>query len=318
MRETNLRGVDLNLLVVLEALLRERHITRAATSLSMSQPAVSRALGRLRETFDDPLLVRGPAGLTLSERAEGLRQPLADLLAGLSGLVAAPDFEPADATGSLRIGCLDLEAAIYLPDLVPAIRQNAPNMQLEIYSHPDDYFALLAEGRLHLAISGLEPWAGAAQFHRRVIDHTHSEVLMGQDNALADPPMTLERYSAARHGVVSITGRGPAMMDERLARQGVHRQVALKLSSFANVPDACANSDVIFSLPHRLTRRLAARDGRLVTRPLPGALQEQRFPMYLYWHARHHNDAMSLWFRRLLLQTIDQRIDHGDTADDRP
>ena len=300
MHEVNLRRLDLNLLVVLGALLETRHVSRAAEQLDMSQPAVSRALGRLRDLFGDSLLVRGPSGLVLTGRARDLRQPLADALAGISRLVAEPDFDPATATTPVRLGCLDLEAAIYLSPVVERLRAAAPDMPVEIHSHPDDYFGLLAEGRLHLAISGLEPRQRQAEFHRRVIDTTWSECLMSADNPLASGAMTLGRYLRANHGVVAITGKGPAIMDQRLEAMGRTRRVVLRLSSFFNVPDSCAGTDVVFSLPHRIASRLA-RDPLLVTRPLPEALQSASFPMYLYWHSRHHGDPMHRWLRSLVM-----------------
>ena len=300
MQEVNLRTLDLNLLVILQALLEVRHVSQAAERLNMSQPAVSRALGRLRTMFGDALLVRGPSGLVLTTRARDLRQPLADALAGITRLVASPGFDPASATAPVRLGCLDLEAAIYLSPVVERLRVAAPGMPVEIYSHPDDYFGMLAEGRLHLAISGLEPQRREAAFHRRVIDKTWSECLMSADHPLSRGPMTLARYLQANHGVVAITGKGPALMDQRLEGMGRTRRVVLRLSSFFNVPDSCAGTDIVFSLPHRIAARLA-RDRLLVTRPLPEALQSASFPMYLYWHSRHHGDPMHQWLRRLVM-----------------
>ena len=297
MREMNLRSVDLNLLVVLEALLAECHVTQAAERLGMSQPAVSRALGRLRVVFQDPLLIRGSDGFVLTERAQQLKQPLADVLAGIQHLLMPMHFDPALSKAAIRIGCLDLEAAVYLNGLVPLLRQKAPGMHLDIDSHPDDFFGRLADGDLHLAISGLEPDAHLDQFHRRILDNSHLECLMGQNNPLAAGEMTIERYLAANHGVVSITGKGPAIMDERLLALGLSRNVILRLSSFLNVPDACAQSDLVFALPARLGARLA-REHPLVSRPLPAALQTERLPIYLYWHQRHHRDPAQQWVRQ--------------------
>lgn len=296
MREVNLRSVDLNLLVVLESLLSVCQVTQAAERLGMSQPAVSRALGRLRVLFQDPLLIRGADGLVLTERAQQLKQPLADALAGIQHLLMPMTFDPAQSKTSVRIGCLDLEAAVYLNGLVPLLRHKAPKMHLDIDSHPDDFFGRLADGDLHLAISGLEPDARLDQFHRRVLDNSHLECLMGQNNPLATGEMTLERYLTANHGVVSITGKGPAIMDERLSALGLSRNVVLRLSSFLNVPDTCAQSDLIFALPARLAARLA-REHPLMSRPLPTALQSDRLPIYLYWHQRHHRDPAQQWVR---------------------
>ena len=306
MHKTNLRAVDLNLLVVLEALLAERHVTRAAESLAMSQPAVSRALNRLRELFHDPLLVRGATGLVPTAHARQLEPALSEVLAGIRQLMAPMVFDPAESRQTIRLGCLDLEAAIYLSALVPIIRNDAPGMHLDIYSHPDDFFVRLATGDLDLVISALDPASQADQFHRRVIDRSALECLMGADNPLAAGDMTLERYLSANHGVVSITGKGPAIMDMRLQALGRTRNVVLNLSSFLNVPDACAESDVVFALPQRLAGRLA-RDQLLVTRPLPDELRGKPMPMYLYWHQRNHQDPMQQWLRARVLEAVEAR-----------
>ena len=293
----NLRAIDLNLLVVLEVLLIECRVTHAAKRLGMSQPAVSRALGRLRIVFQDPLLIRGSSGLVLTERAQQLKEPLADVLAGIRHLLTPTHFDPAQSESAIRIGCLDLEAAVYLNGLVPLLRQKAPGMHLDIDSHPDDFFGRLADGDLHLAISGLEPDEHLDQFHRRVLDNSHLECLMGRNNPLATGEMTMERYLAANHGVVSITGKGPAIMDKRLAALGLSRNVVLRLSSFLNVPDACAQSDLVFALPAQLSARLA-REHPLISRPLPAPVQGDSLPIYLYWHHRHHQDPMQQWVRQ--------------------
>jgi len=303
MRQVDLRSLDLNLLVILRALLAAQHVSRAAEQLGMSQPAVSRSLKRLREVFDDPLLVRGPDGLSLTDRAMHLQEPLDRVLGEIHQLVSATSFDPARASGSIRLGCLDLEASIYLGDMVSVVRRDAPGMDLEIYSHPGDFFTRLARGQLHLAISGLEPRRNADQFHRRVIDRTWSECLMSAKHPLASGEMTLSRFLDANHGIVSITGEGPALMDDQLRRLGRSRRVMVRLSSFFNVPDACLDSDVIFSLPHRMARRLSQHGG-IVRRPLPDELRAGGFPMYLYWHARHHADAMHRWLRQTVVSEL--------------
>ena len=317
MREVNLRGVDLNLLVILEALLEARHVSQAAHRLNMSQPAVSRALSRLRAVFDDALLVRGDAGLVLTERGRELQAPLGAALAGVSRLIADPQFDPATATTPVRLGCLDLEASIYLAPVIEHLQRVAPAMPIEIHAQPADYFDRLAAGDLHLAISGLEPQQRQSVFHRRVIDTTASVCLMRDQHELAHGPMTLDRYLEASHGVVAITGKGPAIMDQRLAAMGRTRRVVLRLSSFFNVPDACSDTDIVFSLPHRVAERLA-RNERLTTRVLPSALQSPGFPMYLYWHSRHHDDAMHQWLRRLVIDHAAFHANDSGSVHERP
>jgi DNA-binding transcriptional LysR family regulator len=306
MRELNMRSIDLNLLVVLDALLEERQVTGAAKRLEMSQPAVSRALQRLRDLFDDPLLVRGEDGYDLSARARYLQPTLKTVLSGVNQMVAPMSFDPARATETVRIGCLDLEAALYLPGVMEQLRERAPGMGLEIQSKPGDYFVSLANGEMHLALSGQEPAFATDQFHRVQIDSTYSLCVMGADNPLAQGELTLERYLQATHGFVSISGKGPAILDIHLRQLGYQRRVAARLASFFNVPDFCEHTDLLFALPARLAERLCQRH-RLVARQLPKEIPQPVINFYLYWHARHHQDPMHRWIRNLIIEAQQQR-----------
>ena len=200
MREVNLRSIDLNLLVVLQQLLETRHVTRAAERLHMSQPAVSRALQRLRDTFDDALLVRTTQGFDLSARGEELLPRLQVLLAGISQLVAEPVFEPSTAEDVVRFYGLDLEVACFLPQLMAVLRQEAPRMRLEVRSEPRDHFEFLEQGTVHFTVTGMAPKTAEDQYRRLLLSQTGSVCVMGADNPLAQGELTLEKYVAASHG----------------------------------------------------------------------------------------------------------------------
>lgn len=296
MREVNLRAVDLNLLVVLQVLLQERHVSRAAQALAMSQPAVSRALQRLREMLDDPLLVRTRDGYDLSHRAHQMLPQLNALLLGASGLMLPPQFDPATATDTLRLTGLDLEVALYLPRLTKLLHGEAPNLRIELVPQHGDHFQALDNGSVHFSLSGLEPQFATDQFHRTRLDQMESVCLMDRRNPLAEG-MTLPQYTQSRHGLVSITGKGPGMMDLVLETMGLSRRVALRLSSFMSVADFCEGTDLVFTLPQRLAEHIA--EGRdLVLRPLPQEIPRKQISFYLYWHARFHHDPMCHWIRR--------------------
>ncbi len=301
MREVNMRSIDLNLLVILDALMEEKQVTSAALRLQMSQPAVSRALQRLRELFADPLLVKGEEGYDLSARACHLQPLLKNVLSGVKQMVTPLSFDPAEASGDLTFGCLDLEATLYLSGIMETLRRDAPGMSLEVQSKPGDYFTSLARGEIHLALSGQEPDFSTDQFHRVEIDNTYSQCVMGAQNPLAEGEMTLERYLEATHGFVSISGRGPAIIDMHLKQMGYRRRVAARLASFFNVPDFCENTDLVFALPKRQVDWLC-QNRNLVARPLPKEIPQPLIRFYLYWHARYHQDPMHRWFRNLVIE----------------
>lgn len=306
MREMNIENLDLNLLLLLDRLLTERHVTRAAISLNMSQPALSRALARLRRIFNDPLLVRTAQGYDLSARAKQIQPELGEILIALESLIQQPVFNPAADKGLIKVTGLDLELALYLPQLMQRMRTQAPGMRLEIVKQEDDSFAMLDRNDVHFSLSGLEPSASTGTLHRIQLDRMSAVCLMSRHHTLANQPLTPDNYANAAHGLVSITGRGPGYMDKVLEKIGMQREVVLRLSSFMAVADFCETTDLLFTLPQRLAERIAT--GRqLCLRRLPDELQQPDVTFYFYWHTRHHHDPRMIWIREQLVE-IAQRL----------
>lgn len=294
-----LKSLDLNLLVILEALLNTQSVSRAAEQLEMSQPAVSRALGRLRTMFDDPLLVRAGRSFTLSSRARRLLPSLTQQLRQLEQLVQPPEFNPESAEGLIRITGIELELALYVIPGLRRLRQLAPHIRYETVRQEEDSFPMLARDEAHFSLSGLAPMQAEGVLHRRWLDTMPVVCLMPEHHPLARTPLTIEQYAAAEHGLVSLTGRGPGMMDHMLARQGLSRQVGIRLAGFTSVPELCETAGLVFTLPQKLAEHLA--DGRqLVIRRLPPAIQPPDVTFYLYWHERYHRDPMLQWVREQL------------------
>jgi len=303
MREVNLRSVDLNLLVVLQALLETRHVTRAAEQLNMSQPAVSRALQRLRSTFDDPLLVRTSRGFDLSARGAEILPRLRVLTSGVEQLIAPPRFDPSAAVDVVKVYGLDLEVACFVAPLLQVLRTEAPGMRLEVRTEPRNHFELLDTGEVHFCLTGMEPSAGEGQYHRLLIAQSGIVCMMSADNPLAEGELTLEGYLSASHGLVSMTGTGPGYVDERLAELGHRRHLALRLSNFMTAADFCDTTDLLFILPEIVARRIA-RGRNIILKPVPVELRIPPVNFFLYWHERFHQDPMCRWVRQRVLQVL--------------
>ena len=300
MHQVNLRAIDLNLLVVLQELLESRHVTRAAQQLNMSQPAVSRALQRLRATFNDPLLVRTTQGYDLSARALEITPQLQRLMVDINQLVAEPTFDPASAEDVVRFYGLDLEVACFLPALIKEIRREAPKMHVEIRSEPRDQFEMLESGEVHFTITGMTPTTNEDQYRRLLLTQSNTVCLMGSGHPLATETLTLEKYINASHGLVSITGLGPGIVDQLLATLGLKRHVALRLPNFMTVAEYCETSDILFVLPEVVARKIA-KDRQIVIKPVPKELSSRSISFCLYWHERHHQNPMCRWIRQKIL-----------------
>lgn len=302
MRHSKLRDIDLNLLVVLDVLLSERHVTRAAERLNMSQPAVSRALSRLRETLNDPLLVRVGTGFALSSRGELLQHELDGVLRNIERVIEPPRFNPSTDESLIRITGLDMEIGLYFPALVKRVRKLAPHMRFEVVRQERDSFLMLEQDEAHFSLSGLAPMSAEHSLHRRALEKMPVVCLLANNHRFAAGHFTAADYAATPHGLVSITGRGPGTMEQVLAQHGLHRTVALRLAGFTSVADFLEDSDFIFTLPARLAERIAA--GRqLMIRPLPHPLQPPQVQFYLYWHERYHHDPRMSWLREQFMRS---------------
>ena len=301
----NLRSLDLNLLVILHQLLQCRQITEAAARLNMSQPAVSRALQRLRQTFDDPLLVRTSLGYDLSPRARAIAADLAAILQGVERIVATPDFDPATAAGTLNIYGVDPDVISFMPSLFARIQRQAPGITVKIRSEPRDHFELLDSGEVHLALTAMAPTRALNQYHGMALGRANPICIMRRNHPLADKPLTLERYLSASHGLITVTGQGPGAVDAQLASLGKYRRVALQLSNFAAVAAFCEGCDLLFVLPENIARSIAkGREIRLTAVPeeLAGVYNE----FSLFWHERHHKDPLVSWVRGQLRELLEE------------
>jgi len=292
MRQVNLRGADLNLLVVLEALLEERSVTRAAGRLGMSQPAVSRALARLRKLFGDGLLVEGRGGYLPTARAEELRPRLRRALADIGDMLEASPFDPAAATGALRLLMLDLETATLVPPLLARLAVEAPKLDLDIVAPGPGVLDALEKDAVDAAVGVIDE--APAGIRRRGLYDDGFVTLLRSGHPAAGRKLTLSRYCELGHIVVSVTGEGAAPVDAALTRIGRNRRVRVRVPSFLAAVEIAARSDLVVTLPSSLART-AGGMGRFLALPPP--LELGRFTMSLLWHARRQDDPRHIWLR---------------------
>jgi LysR family transcriptional regulator, transcriptional activator of nodD3 and syrA len=291
-----LRNVDLNLLLVLQALLQERHVTRAASRLGLSQSATSHALARLRELYADPLLVQTGRKLALSPRATRL---LPALERGLGELGAAvtdePAFEPRTARQRFNVGASDYAQVVLLPQLLARLAREAPGVEVTVNGDPH-LTALLETGEIDVAIT---PGGFSRSIASRTLFSDDFLCIVRRRGALARGAWTLARYLAARHVVVAPTGTPGSIVDTVLAQRGLARQVALRVPNFLVAPIVVARSDFVSTAPARLARDLA---GVYALTILPPPLPLPSFELKLAWHPRLEHDPAQRWFRQVIAE----------------
>ena len=296
-----LSSIDLNLLVILRALLRERHVTRAAREVGLSQSAVSHALSRLRELFADPLLVRRARTLELTPRAVQLLPSLERGLSDLQSVVTAePAFEPKTARRLFTIGMADYGQAVLLRPLLRELEHTAPNVDLSVLALPN-LEQLLEEGRLDLGavVSATVP----ASLSTQPLFTDGFVCTVRQGHPTVKDRLSLERYTSLRHVLVAPGGGPGSLVDTELERRGLERRVALRVSSFLVAPIVVAETDFISTMPELLAQRMAKRY-RLQLVPPP--LRLPRFGLSLAWHPRLDHDPAHRWLRAFVARICTQ------------
>jgi DNA-binding transcriptional LysR family regulator len=293
----NLRSFDLNLLVVLDALLDEQHVSRAAERVGLSQPAASAALQRCRHLFRDELLERGRGIMHLTPRAEALRAPLKSLLAEVVRLVDPPEPPLADLRQTLRLAMADYPASYVIGPLHNALRETAPGIDLVVQTWQGRGSAEIAliEGSTDIAVSVLMGMND--DLHREELLREHYLVVMRRGHP-AERGFGLDAWLRYPHIIVSGRGdhRGP--LDASLAERGLSRRVGLSVPTFQMVPPLLAGSDMIATLPSRCV----PSDGDFAVFPPPIALEG--FPLHLAWHRRRRGDRALQHVAALLRQAL--------------
>lgn len=277
MNRIDLSRVDLNLLVLFEVVVEERHVGRAADRLNLSSSAVSHGLGRLRRLLNDPLFTRTPKGVVPTARAVALAGPIAELLERARGVIAtAEPFDPSTSSRRFTIGAPDGVSAVVLPPLLEAVRGKAPGLDLclqQLSPTPGETslerawraaFADIEARMIDVAILPLDQIP--IRFHRKVLYEEDFVVVTREGHPFASDP-TIERYCRMQHLVVSLAGDPMGFVDSALARLGLTRRVALTVPGFMFALAVVSETDLVAALPRRFASRYASRFGAVCREP---------------------------------------------------
>ena len=282
---------DLNLLKALDALLEARSVTRAAKVLSLSQPATSHALGRLRKALGDPLLVRVGAAQVLTDRAEHLREPVKETLRRASAVLVAPgDVSPAKLARSFTVNLADYTELAILPALTERLSREAPGVSITCRPHFSDPMEGLAQSDLWL---GVNPPDQPGLMVQRLMSDSYLCVVR-KGHPLARRKVTLSAFLGLRHVQIAPGGLPGGPLDDLLASRGLSRTVAVRVPHFLVAPLLVARSDLVLTAPRRLVDTFAELAGLHVFEP---PVRIPSFVIQQAWLAKHHADPAHRYFR---------------------
>lgn len=291
---TRLAGIDLNLLLALDALLEERSVTRAARQVGLSQSAMSHALARLRALTGDKLLVRTARELILTPRAVALREPVAAAMARLeAALTAPPPFDPKSVRQSVRVAAIDLAQLTLLPRLVAALAREAPGVDVLVAAYTEDVTRLLAAGECDLAV-GIE--RRLPQLHQQLLLRDRFVCLVRRDHPCLGKRLGARQFAELLHVVVTPRAAPRGVVEGALRARKLRRRVAFTAPSFFAAALAVADSDYVLTASERVARMAEALP--LATFPPP--LRLPPIHLTMTWHERQSDDPLLAWLRRRL------------------
>lgn len=293
--------VDLNLFTVFEAIYTEGSVTRASQKLNLTQPAISHALGRLRQMFDDPLFVRQGHTMVSTPLARNIIDPIRRSLRGLevtlNGLEA---FDPATTTKRFNIALRDVLEATILPPLMLRVQREAPLVNIAAGQvDRRDLQSEMASGTLDGAIDVLLPLSNDIMRTRIYQDST--VVVVRQGHPEIDGKLDIDTYLKQDHVLASSRRRGVGLEDFELSRFGLERHIRLRCQHYFAACRVVSQTNLILTMPGRYAHIANQQFGNQI---LPFPLEVPAFDVFLYWHANVDNDPANKWLREQVMQSI--------------
>jgi DNA-binding transcriptional LysR family regulator len=295
--DMNLRQLDLNLLVVFDAVMQERNVTRAAQRVFLTQSAVSSALGRLRTQLKDELFLRGPGKLRPTPRALELEQPIRMLLMDLERVLEPEGFNPARDVRTLTIATNDYFSAVVAPLLAQHLAQHAPAVDIRIIPTEGRAYEMLDASQVDLVCtSASQP---PERFKSKLLIQDDYVCLVNKQHPFAKKTPTLAQYAKARHLLVSPRGDPRGFVDEVLAERGLTRRVAMTVNHFAAAPQIVSGSDMVLTILKNIASRFAdPRQTAQFDLPIKAPMAIRQ--MKMIWHARLGEHPAQQWLRHTL------------------
>ena len=307
----NISKIDLNLLIYLDVLLREKNVTRAASQLNITQPAMSNGLKRLRALFNDPILVRTSDGMVPTERARSLAPSIRKILLELEETLQNEEgFDESTSNRVFRIMASDYAASTLLPPLLKRLNKQAPNIIIDVMTPSDVTFHDVEAGKIDMAINRFEELPQS--FHQKTVWKDTFSCIVGESNPLVTD-FNISNYLAAKHVWVAKTGFGVGVgmdtsnvsnlgwVDEALAKLGRKRNIKAFTRNYHVAMQLALEGGLVATLPTKCAM-LHKNDKNYKILPPPFEIPEMELKMI--WSPLLHHDVSHIWFRQLVIETV--------------
>ncbi|MDF3836036.1 LysR family transcriptional regulator [Cupriavidus basilensis] len=296
------RDLDMNLIGVFDALIRERSVTRAAEQLGVTQSAMSHALARLRAFYDDPLFVKSVDGMQPTPRAEALAPSILKVMETVrSELLSRASFNPLTAERRFSLCMTDMGELVFLPPLIAQLRKAAPRCTLRTLQLPLQQIPQALEaGDADLALGSMQTMPQGL-YRQQLFTHPFV-TLVAKRNRKVGTALTLAQFQAMPHVVVTLTGKRNEAYDRVLDDMGIRRNIYLITPHFLVVPLILEqNPDMVATVPRELGTVFSRYNAVRVVAP---PLSLPRFALRQHWHPRFHHDEANVWLRQLIKKTF--------------
>jgi DNA-binding transcriptional LysR family regulator len=295
----NLRRLDLNLLVVFDAVMAERSVTCGAQRVFLTQSAVSSALGRLRHQLGDELFLRGPGKLRPTPRALELEEPVRALLAELQQVLAPATFNPASENRRFTIATNDYFTAVVAPPLARRLAREAPGVDVNIIPTAGRALEMLDAREADVVCTS---WGQLPErFTIATLVQDAYVCVVRKDHPFALKPPTVRQFAQAKHLLVSPRGDTHGFVDERLAEKGLTRRIVMTVNHFAAAPQIVAETDAVLTVPRLIAQRFAPPRSTVLL-PCPVEAPPSSTRLSMIWHERLSRHAAHAWLRQTLLE----------------
>lgn len=300
----NLHSEDLNLLIVFEAILETRSVSKASARLGISQPSMSHVLAKMRKSFDDPMFIRVKNEMQPTPRALAIAQPVKQALElARSEIFQRPDFHPGNSTQSFTLCMTDVAEISYLPQIIKEIRQQAPHTKLRTVSPIAEKLEEgLESGAVDLAIGYFPDLRNGGVFQQRLVRSSGFVCIAGKNNPhIGSEGMTSAAFASAPHVAVRTEGRSQEVIEQAMKNLGVSRDVFLTVPHFLGLMSIIPQTELIATIPVDLAPSFQRQDGICIY-PLP--FQTPHVEVIQIWHKRHHKDSANQWLRGVVRKVL--------------